>query len=175
MYSILCILLIVFSCEQKPDNSAQETFEKNSQIILNELENWVNETPDYSNYASDFVAVETAFGAEKDSLTLNEVIENDKMTMQMFDFKMLNEPVLLPGVNADTKMADGSVRHYSDWEVTLPATDSTEAKSGVIKTYQSFDFDEEGKIRYSQMYADFGGLMQHLMSSEPMHAEGDME
>ena len=79
---------------------------------------------------------------------------------------LTNPPVLLPGVNADTKEVDGSVRHYSEWEVTLPATDSTEAKSGTIKLYESFDFNEEGKIIYQQVYGDFTGLFMHLMGGE---------
>jgi hypothetical protein len=40
------------------------------------------------------------------------------------------------------------------------------AKTGVIKLYESFDFDAEGKIRYQQVYGDFGGLMGRLFSKE---------
>ena len=95
------------------------------------------------------------------------MIANDKQMWATFDFKLLTSPpVLLPGVNAQTKLADGSVRHYCSWEVTLPATDSTAAKSGVIKLYESYDFDAEGKIRYQQVYGDFGGLMNYLFSKE---------
>jgi len=83
------------------------------------------------------------------------------------DFKILTDPiVLLPGVNSETKMTDGSVRHYSNWEVTLSATDSTEAKSGMIQLYESFDFNEEGKISSQVVYGDFTGLMMHLHSKE---------
>ena len=61
-------------------------------------------------------------------------MKNDKELWENYDFKLLTDPInLLPGVNADTRLPDGSVRHYSDWQVTLSATDSTEAKSGVIK------------------------------------------
>ena len=54
------------------------------------------------------------------------------------------------------------MRYYGAWEVTLPATDSTEAKSGIIKLYNSFDFDENGKIIYQQGYGDYSGLMMYL-------------
>ena len=70
-----------------------------------------------------------------------------------------------PGVNPETKQMDGSVRYYADWEVTKPATDSTAAKSGILKMYESFDFDAEGKIIYQQGYGDFTGLMTYLMSN----------
>ncbi|MBG7631351.1 MAG: hypothetical protein IZT56_13100, partial [Bacteroidetes bacterium] len=74
--------------------------------------------------------------------------------------------VLLPGVDADTKLADGSVRYYSNWEITKTATDSTEAKSGILKMYESFDFDKDGKIIYQQTFGDFTGLMMHLQNKE---------
>jgi len=155
-------------CQPKADNSANEAFEKNSKTVLSVLEGFQNENLDYqAYYATDYVSLDTGFGAEKDSMSLDETIANDKQFMAMFDFKLLNDPVvLLPGVNAETKMADGSVRYYGNWEVTLPATDSTEAKSAVLKMYSSFDFNEEGKIRYEQGYGDFTGIMQYLMASD---------
>ncbi|GAA3569776.1 hypothetical protein GCM10022395_19220 [Snuella lapsa] len=140
--------------------------------MLANLEAWQNESLDYSQYAEDFVMKETGFGAAKDSLSLQEMKESDKALWANYDFKMLtNPPVLLPGVNVDTKEPDGSVRHYSEWEVTLPATDSTEAKSGVIKLYESFDFNEEGKIVYQQIYGDFTGLMMHLHHNDAAEEE----
>ena len=160
---ILFCATILIGCQQKPDNSAQEAFEKNSQTVLANLEGWQNENIDYSMYSKDFIMLETGVGAEKDSLTLDEVIANDKRMWEYYDFKLLTSPpVLLPGVNPDTKKPDGSVRHYSTWEITLPATDSTEAKSGQLKLYESFDFDADGKILYQQVYGDFGGLMMKL-------------
>lgn len=74
--------------------------------------------------------------------------------------------VLLPGVNPNIKMPDGSVRHYIDWEVTLPATDSIEARSRIIQLYESYDFNAQSKITLQQAYGDFSGLMMYLNSSE---------
>ncbi|HCE54157.1 MAG: hypothetical protein APF83_02800 [Lutibacter sp. BRH_c52] len=166
-YFILFLSMLFIACQPKADNSAQEAFEKNSKTVLANLEGWQNENLDYSVYSKDFAMLETGFGAPKDSLTLDEMMANDKQMWATFDFKLLTSPpVLLPGVNADTKLPDGSVRHYSSWEVTVPATDSTAAKTGVIKLYESFDFDAEGKIRYQQVYGDFGGLMGYLFSKE---------
>lgn len=167
IYSVLFLSILFVGCQPKPDNSANEAFEKNSKTVMANLDGWQNENLDYSMYAKDFAMLETGFGAPKDSLTLDEVMENDKWMWEKFNFKLLTSPpVLLPGVNADTKLPDGSVRHYSNWEVTLAATDSTEAKTGVIKLYESFDFDAEGKIRYQQTYGDFGGIMGYLFSKE---------
>lgn len=162
------------SCQAPVDNSASEAFEKNSKTVIANLEGWQNESMDYSEYADDFVMFDTGFGVV-DSMSLADMKESDKRAWEALDFKMLNDPIMLPGVNADTKLADGSVRHYSSWEVTRPATDSTEAKSGVINLYESFDFNEEGKIVYQQVYGDFTGIMRHLFSADSKKAEDASE
>jgi len=167
LYSILGLSLLFMACEAGVDNSADEAFEKNSQTVMANMHNWQNETMDYSQYAADFVMRGTGYG-ESDSISLDDMMKMDKEFFAGYDFKIVSDSInLLPGVNAETKKADGSVRHYTDWEVTLSATDSTEAKSGVIKLYESFDFNEEGKIIFQQVYGDFGGLMGHL------HGGGD--
>ena len=164
IYSILCLSFLFIGCQPPPDNSSNEAFEKNSKTVLANLAGFQNENQDYSQYANDFVMGDTGFGT-KDSLSLEDVIENDKKLWQSYDFKILTDPiVLLPGVNANTKLADGSVRHYTEWEVTLSATDSTDAKSGVFQLYETYDFDAEGKIIYQQVYGDFGGLFGYLHS-----------
>ncbi len=170
-YLPLCLAILLIGCkaetESKAESSADQAFEQNSKTVLTNLKGFQNENVDYSMYAKDFRLLETGFGAEKDSLSLDDMMASDKGMWEMFDFKMLtNPPVLLPGVNPATGMPDGSVRHYSEWEVTRPATDSTGAQSGHIKLYESFDFDADGKILVQQVYGDFTGLMMHLTSKE---------
>jgi len=165
MYSMLCLALLIVGCKAEPDNSANELFEKNSETALKSILDWESESPDYSIYAENARAYNTYFGAENDSIMIHseEAKASDKAFLAKYDFKLLTKPpVFLPGVNADTKLADGSVRHYNAWEVTLPATDSTEAKSGIIKMYESFDFDADGKIVVQQGYGDFSGIMNYL-------------
>jgi hypothetical protein len=119
----------------------------------------------------------TGFGG-KDSLSLDDVKAMDMEMWQRYDFKILTDPlVLLPGVNPDTKEFDGSVRYYADWQVTLPATDSTEARSGVLNFYEYFVFDENGKITQQAGYGDFGGLFGYLHDDSGDGDEGgeDME
>ena len=164
IYSILGMSLLLVGCQPPQDNSANEAFEKNSQTVLAILEGFQNENLDYSQYAQDFVMRDTGFGT-KDSLSLEDVKKNDKGLWENYDVKIITDPiVLLPGVNVDTKLADGSVRLYADWEVTLPATDSTAAKSGIIRLYESFDFDTDGKVIFPQVYGDSAGLFGYLHS-----------
>ena len=46
---------------------------------------------------------------------------------------------------------DGSVRMYFD--ITITSTEN--GKSVTIPMYNSFDFDDEGKILFLQYYGDF--------------------
>ncbi|GAA4959522.1 hypothetical protein [Algibacter aquimarinus] len=167
MYSMLCLVLLFASCKAEPkeDNSANDLFAKNSKTVLKSISDWENETLDYSIFAENAVGLNTFFGAEVDTIMIlsEESKAMDKQFLERYDFKFSpNPPQLLQGVNADTNLPDGSVRYYGAWEVTLPATDSTEAKSGTIKVYNSLDFDENGKIIYQQGYGDYSGIMNYL-------------
>ncbi|MGC1204635.1 MAG: hypothetical protein WA839_07095 [Flavobacteriaceae bacterium] len=168
MYSMLCLALLIVGCKAEPeiDNSANELFEKNAETALKSIKDWESETLDYSIFAENAVGLNTYFGAEVDTVLIHSeaVKAEDKAFLEKYDFKFITDPiVLLPGVNPDTKLPDGSVRYYGAWEVTLPATDSTEAKSGVVKVYNSLDFDENGNILYTQGYGDYRGIMNYLI------------
>lgn len=165
MYSMLGLALLIVGCKAEPDNSANELFKKNSETVLKSITDWENETLDYSIFAENAVGLNTFFGAKVDTILIQseESKAMDKAFLKRYDFEFSpNPPVLLPGVSVDTKLPDGSVRYYGSWKVTLPATDSTEAKSGVVKVYNSLDFDENGKIIYTQGYGDYSGIMNYL-------------
>ncbi|MBT8272367.1 MAG: hypothetical protein KJO77_01085 [Bacteroidia bacterium] len=170
--SIFCIAIFLTGCKDEValgeyNYKGHEDFETNSETVLKNLKGFQEENLDYSMYAEDFIMQDTGFGADPDSLNLAQMQEYDKQLWATYDFKMLTDPPsLLPGVDADTRIPNGSVRHYSDWEVTKVATDSTPAKSGIISLYETFDFDENGKILDQAVYGDFGGLMQYLHSDQ---------
>ena len=164
IYSILCLSLVFAACEEKQeqDNSGHEKFVKNSETVIANIKNWEVEKLDYSQYAADFILSGTGFGG-KDSISLDEMKAMDKEFLKRYDFKIASDSInLLPGVNPETKQMDGSVRHYIDWEVILPATDSTESRSGLIHIYEYFVFNDDGKIINQAGYGDFGGLMDYL-------------
>ena len=165
---MLVLLLVVTGCKTTdPDAearaAAEAAFAKNSETVLALMQAWQSEEMDFAIYADDFLAFETAFNAEKDEYTKAEMMESYKEMFELFDFKMLSEPDMLPGVHGETKKLDGSVRQYSEWEVIRSATDSTEAKSAKIRLYHSFEFNEEGKINYQSGYGDFSAMMMFLM------------
>ena len=164
IYSVLFVTLLLASCKPKSDSAANEAFEKNSKTVLTYFEGVQAEKVDYSSFSKDFKSLNTWFGA-KDTISLDEFKIGDSKALKNFNFKLLDSvPVFLPGVNSLTKEVDGSVRIYSTWEISTEKTDSTEAKSGRLKMYESYDFDADGKILYQQGYGDFTGLMNYLTS-----------
>lgn len=168
-HALLLIGACLVACQptqnEAPD-PAWEAFERNSEVVKQDIENWINETPDYSNYAEDMYFYPTNFSLEPDSVSLTESMENDKAALAAYDFAIADELVLLPGVNAETKQMDGSVRFYAIWELTKTATDSTEAKSAKIAVYHSYDFNAEGKITNQVTYGDFTGILRYLNGAD---------
>ena len=56
------------------------------------------------------------------------------------------------------------MRYYSTWEISTEKTDSTEAKTGRLKMYDSYNFNADGKIIYQEGYGDYSGLINYLNS-----------
>jgi hypothetical protein len=178
-YLLLLCVLIIAGCEtqtEEADNSSQALFEENSKTVMAYIEGFQNESLDYDSlYSDQFLLLPTGQYAP-DSVTLDEMKEQDQKNWASLDFKLLTDPVvLLPGVSVKTKQPDGSVRYYGSWEVSVPGTDSTEAKSAIIKTYHSYDFDDNGKIAVQQLYGDFGGLLKVLFDDDDTEEDNSTE
>lgn len=163
MKTISTLLLATVLSATCTAQSASETFKKNSATVMEYVNAYLAESVDYDKiFAEDCVFAGTAFGA-RDSNSVADKMKRDKEIWAKYDIKLLPEELnMLPGVNAETKKMDGSVRYYAAWEVTKPGMDGAESKSGVIRTYTSYDFNKEGKVIYMQSYGDYGGLMHHL-------------
>lgn len=163
-FSVLLASILFVSCKSNSDSASNEAFEKNSKTVLAYMNGVQNEKMDYSGFSKDFKSLGTIFGS-KDTISLEEFKEGDKMMLSKFNFKLIGgEPIFLPGVNPQTKKPDGSVRNYSTWEISTEKTDSTEAKTAKFKLYQSYDFDADGKILYEQSYGDITAVMMYLTS-----------
>jgi hypothetical protein len=177
IYTFTFLSIFIMSCQAPVDNSGMEIFEKNSKTVMRYINGFESENIDYETiYSKQLVVMRgTSFGSN-DSTGLPEMMVNDRKGWAKFDFELITRPVvLLPGVDADTKKIDGSVRYYGTWKVTLPATDSTDSKTGVIKLYESFDFDDDGKIVYQQYYGDGSGLFMYLNDYEYVNKQNNSE
>ena len=104
----------------------------------------------------------TTFG-KTEPASLEDKVQGWTQAFAKYDFDLVTEDMrLLPGVNAQTGLPDGSVRVYFDWEAAIPATDSTERKAVTISYYESWDFDAAGKIWLTQIYGDETEAMRAL-------------
>ena len=148
-----------YSCN--PNAEAMKTFEKNSKTIDALFAGFANESVDYSHFADDVVFKGTLVGSV-DSLRLDDIKLSHKEFFANYDAKYVTPLNHLTGVNADTGVTDGSVRLYYDLQVTSLATETSESKSVVVSVYESFDFNEEGKILYAQWYCDWTGSLASL-------------
>jgi hypothetical protein len=155
-YVLIFTLGLLYSCQNEVEvTTSVDTFEKNSVTVMEYLNGYQNEQLDYDAlYSKNAIMLNTRMGAENDSISLADIKRMDKEGWDLYDFKILDEIYLLPGVNTETKKADGSVRYYATWRTTKAATDSTEAIQTDVRLYESFDFDEAGKILYQQFYGD---------------------
>lgn len=172
--AIACMALLAFACRPPADKSGQEAFQRNSQTVLAYLDDWQNESVDYEKYfADDYWFMPTGLGSP-DSMSLEAMKTNDEQNWKYWDFKRPEEMNLLPGVHIDSKAIDGSVRYYGKWTVTVPETDSTDAVTTSIKIYQSFDFNEEGKMLFTQTYGDWGGMRNFFEEAMMSVEQADM-
>ena len=176
IFTILGLSFLIFGCQPTGDSvgesateesQVKEIFENNSQTVLKYLEAWQNENVDYATlFAEDYEAFGTGFG-DTDTIRFTDLAESDRNSWARYDFELVTDPLnLLPGVNIETKEMDGSVRYYGEWKLISPASDSTEEKSGTFRLYQTYVFNEDGKIRLILTYGDFSGITGYLNSQE---------
>ena len=159
----LTVVLGLTSCQNlQEDNDVQATFDANCETVRSSIDNFQNEVATYDEFSVDFVSSQTGYNPTGDSTSLEEMKENRTMWWAVYDAKLITDLRLLPGVNPETNEVDGSVRYYGQWEVTKTATDSTDAASVIIPIYASYDFDEEGKILYTQTYGDMTAAFESI-------------
>lgn len=143
---------------------ADALFAKNSETALALIRDFDNEDIEAvrAHFADTASWSPTAFGAAEPS-SLEDKVKGWEVAFAKYDFDLVTDNLqLLPGVNAETKEPDGSVRVYFDWEAVIPATDSTERKAVTISYYESWEFDAAGKIWLTQIYGDVTAAMQAL-------------
>jgi len=167
IYTILFAVLVA-ACQPQENgsNPAEEAFKRNAETVGALLESFESGKVDYSVYADDFYYFSTAFGVPRDTIRKAQMMKEDQEMMALYDFEMVTEFDPLPGVNPETKKMDGSVRHYVEWKATKPATDSTEEKTASLLMYETYEFNDEGKIVSQQGYGDFTGIMMYLNGGE---------
>ena len=151
----LSIILFVSSCSSDvslfaKDENIYKIFKENCETVIAYETAFCKESIDYEIFYSENAIIKGTMLGDKDSMYVADRMIAHQELWRKYDFSMspLNP---LPGVNAETKKMDGSVRMYFDITITL--TDN--GNSVTMPMYNSFDFDDEGKILYLQYYGDF--------------------
>ena len=145
--------VVLFSCSQ-PASDASAKFEANSATIAEVFADFEAESDDFfTHFNADAIWRGTGLNAP-DSVSLEQVTAKYKTAWANYDYELISPTNFLPGVNPQTKAVDGSVRGYFEWNIRKAATDSTEARSVRVKVYESFDFNPEGEIIYTQVYGN---------------------
>jgi len=151
--TVTAVALVFYSCSQ-PAVDATATFEANSATIAQVFADFEAESDQFfTHFAPDAVWRGTGLNAP-DTVTLEQVTAKYKAAWAKYNYELISPVNFLPGVNPETKAMDGSVRGYFEWNISKAATDSTEAKSVRVKVYESFDFNPEGQVIYTQVYGN---------------------
>ena len=79
-----------------------------------------------------------------------------------FDYTIVGDLHFQPGVNPETQLPNGSVNGMFLWEVSRMAPDSSERRSVQLWIYESFDFNEEGQIVFTQVFSDLASAYRKL-------------
>ncbi|MGB1576948.1 MAG: nuclear transport factor 2 family protein [Flavobacteriales bacterium] len=79
-----------------------------------------------------------------------------------FDYEIVGDLNFQPGVNPETQLPNGSVNGTFLWEVSRVASESSERRSVQLWIYESFDFNEEGQIVFTQVFSDLASAYRQL-------------
>ncbi len=151
---IPAFFVFAFSSCDSPSSEVSATFDANAATIAHVFADFQAEDDHFfTHFAEDAYWAGTSLNAP-DSIALADVAPKYRELWGKYDYTLTEEANFLPGVNPVSKETDGSVRGYFKWNITKAATDSTEQKSVNVKVYESFDFNAEGKIVWTQVYAN---------------------
>ena len=152
---VLAVLIFTVACntevsvETTNDNIAK-IFERNCETVKAYETAFCEENIDYEKFYSEKAVIKGTILGDKDSMNVGDRKGDHQYLLQKYDFSM-SKLDALPVVNPETKKMDGSVRMYFDITITLTENGNTVT----IPMYNSFDFDDNGKILYLQYYGDF--------------------
>tara|TARA_B100000787_G_scaffold167814_1_gene155271 strand:+ start:28 stop:534 length:507 start_codon:yes stop_codon:yes gene_type:complete len=161
---LLTVILCISACNTEvavevTNDKESEIFEKNCETVRLYESAFCQESIDYEKFYSDNAIIKgTTLGA-KDSMNVADRKAAHQEMWQKYDFSISQPLNLLPGVNPETKKMDGSVRMYFNLTITLTENEN----SITIPMYESYDFDDEGKILFMQYYGD---LTSSILSLE---------
>lgn len=159
--TIAFVLSLFFACAAPPP-SAQDKFEANAATVAQVFADFEAESDAFfTHFAPDAVWQGTGLDAPE-TVTLEQVRKKYQGAWSKYDYELISEVDFLPSVDPVSKELDGTVCGYFEWNISKPATDSTDMKSVRIRVYESFRFNEAGEIVYTQVYGNLVAGYQFL-------------
>ena len=159
---ILFSAALLFSCdsqnETKTSDVADQKFLTNCSTVQGYLDDFVNESIDYKKYFNDTCKIRGTYFNSEGPMSVDDRVSAHKQMWAKYDFAISDSINFLPGVSAETKEMDGSVRFYFDWTVN----NTLSGKSITLPIYMSFDFDDDGKINFYQFFGDISSAISSI-------------
>ena len=160
---ILFSAALLFSCNSqnetiKTSEVADQKFLTNCTTVQGYLDDFVNESIDYKKYFNDTCKIRGTYFNSEGPMSVDDRVSTHKQMWAKYDFAISDSINFLPGVSAETKEIDGSVRFYFDWTVN----NTLSGKSITLPIYMSFDFDNDGKINFYQFFGDISSAISSI-------------
>ena len=149
------------ACSSSNPNSL--TFVRNAETVERVFRAF--EAEDGEAFWEEFAATAVWRGTRVNAPT---TLTREKMTAvydalwEEFDYEIVGDLHFLPGVNPETQLPNGSVNGMFLWEVSRMAPDSSERRSVQLWIYESFDFNDEGQIVFTQVFSDLASAYRQL-------------
>ena len=162
-FFLITIFALLYSCKSDVNvqfdiTDVNQKFLDNCETVQAYLDDFVNESIDYKKYFNDTCKIRgTSFNSEG-PMTVDDRMSRHEKLFPKYDFAISDSINFLPGVNAETKQLDGSVRFYFNWTII----NSENSKSVTIPLYMSFDFDENGKFIFQQHFGDISSAFSSI-------------
>lgn len=162
--SLVAILFLVASCNTQVDNNPN--YASNLEVAKSFMTAHGTEDIDAQTEMlhEDLLWQPPAYGAKQ--YGKSEHIEALSMYQTLFDNILYTPDNWLPGVLAETRELDGSVRTYGTWTGTPTET----GKPFSLHSYHTLDF-VDGKISAGGDYFDLGGFFTSFQDKEEESVE----
>ena len=149
------------ACSSSNPNSL--TFVRNAETVERVFRAF--EAEDGEAFWEEFAATAVWRGTGVNAPT---TLTREKMTAvydalwEEFDYEIVGDLHFLPGVNPETQLPNGSVNGMFLWEASRMAPDSSGRGAVQLWIYESFDFNDEGQIVFTQVFSDLASAYRQL-------------
>ena len=156
----ICVVPLCASCSSTNPNSL--TFVRNAETVERVFRAF--EAEDSAAFWAEFSseAVWRGTGVNAPTTLPRPTLERVYGSIwSEFDYEIVGDLHFLPGLNPETQLPNGSVNGTFLWEVSR-TDDEGERRTVQLWIYESFDFNDEGQIVFTQVFSDLASAYRQL-------------